>query len=345
MNKYYALAIVPLILLHALNSTAAQKNEHGSVSKNEHGSVSKNEHGSMIAKAPSLQKEGIKKITKTKEHAENTDATFGGKAGEASITEAPSGPAITKPKVASEAAPGTQQQAVSEPAKPVEAPPTTPVEKVVAAPANEAKKETQKNPNMKVVSAEQALRWLTNGNTRYLKKTQRKDGRSQQDRERVALGQNPHAIVVASADSSVPPEIVFDQALGEIYVIRVAGPSLDSAVVASVEWALENLQPKLLVVMGNTKSAAIDAALKIKEGESAGSEALDKVLADIRPRLKSIPADRISPNHEVESTVNADGVARDLVARSAIVRKHVEGGELVIKPALYRLETGKVSFY
>ena len=341
MNKYYTLAIIPLTLLHALNSTAAQKQtQHGSGPKYEHGSGPKHEHGSMLAKAPSLQKEGIKKITKSKEHAENTDAAFTGKAGETSFTEAPSGPAITKPEIASEAAPGTQQQAVSEPAKPVETTPETKKD----APQN-AKQKALPNPNMKVVSAEQALRWLTNGNVRYLKKTQRKDGRSQQDRERVALGQNPHAIVIASADSSVPPEIVFDQALGEIYVIRVAGPSLDSAVVASVEWALENLQPRLLVVMGNTKSAAIDAALKIKEGESAGSEALDKVLADIRPRLKSIPADRISPNFEVESTVNADGVARELVARSAIVRKHVEGGELVIKPALYRLENGKVSFY
>jgi carbonic anhydrase len=195
------------------------------------------------------------------------------------------------------------------------------------------------------IEADQALKWLVNGNNRYVKKQYRADGRSAEDRKRLLTGQHPHAIVLSCADSRVPPEIVFDQMLGEIFTIRVAGEALDSSVIASVEYAVEHLHPRLLVVMGHTQCGAVEAVLKTKEGESAGSEALDKMIADIRPRLKSVPADKISPNLEVESTVNADGVARDLIRRSEIIRKKVEAGELVIKPALYRMDSGKVSFY
>ena len=75
------------------------------------------------------------------------------------------------------------------------------------------------------------------------------------------------------------------------------------------------------------------------------SEALDKLIADVRPRLKTVTTEKTSPNLEVESALNADGVARDLVKRSDIIRKKVETGELVIKAALYRMDSGKVSFY
>jgi len=197
----------------------------------------------------------------------------------------------------------------------------------------------------KSIAADQSLRWLMNGNVRFTGRKLRADGRGADDRQRLIAGQHPHAIVLSCSDSRVPPETVFDQALGEIFVIRVAGEALDSSVIASVEYAVEHLGSRLLVVMGHTKCGAVDTALKVKEGTSAGSPDLDKLLADIRPRLSSISTDKLSPNLEVESTVNADGVARDLLKRSEIVRKKVDAGDLVIKPALYRLDSGKVTFY
>lgn len=195
------------------------------------------------------------------------------------------------------------------------------------------------------VNGETSLKWLMNGNARYLERKYRADGRSAEDRKRLAGGQKPHAIVLSCADSRVPPEIVFDQSLGEIFVIRVAGEALDSSVIASIEYAVEHLGPKLLVVMGHTKCGTVDTAIKVKEGDSAGSDSLDRLLSDIRPRLKTVSTKKPSADLEVESALNADGVARDLVKRSEIVRKKVEAGELLIKPALYRLDSGKVSFY
>lgn len=195
------------------------------------------------------------------------------------------------------------------------------------------------------VTSEQSLQWLKNGNKRFTSRHFRADGRSGKDRKRLLAGQKPHAIVLSCADSRVPPEIVFDQMLGEVFVIRVAGEALDSSVIASVEYAVEHLGSHLLVVMGHTQCGAVTAAIATPDGTSAGSESLDRLIADIKPRLKTLNTEKPSPHLEIESTVNADGVARDLVKRSEIIRKKVESGELVIKPALYRMDSGSVTFY
>ena len=198
---------------------------------------------------------------------------------------------------------------------------------------------------VRAVNAEQSLRWLQNGNARYVNRRFRADGRSAADRKSQLGGQHPHAIVLSCADSRVPTEIVFDQALGEIFTVRVAGEALDSSVIASIEYAVEHLGPRLLVVMGHSQCGAVKAALEAKDGKSAGSPDLDRLINDIKPRLKTVLGTKPSKHLEVESAVNADGVARALVKRSEIVRKKVESGDLVIKTALYRIDSGNVSFY
>ena len=227
-------------------------------------------------------------------------------------------------------------------------------EAIKVAPAKPAKKAIEPSKKEVVVqsvspsgdvTSETSLRWLQNGNTRYLKKTTRADGKSALDRKRLLKGQSPHAIILSCSDSRVPPEVVFDQALGEVYVVRVAGEALDSAVIASLEHAVQSLGPKLLVVMGHSRCDAVEAALNSKEGESSWSPEFDKLLSDIRPRLKTVQKEAPTETLEVESAVNADGVARDLVRRSDLIRKKVEAGELTIKTALYRMDSGKVTFY
>ena len=291
-----------------------------------------------LAKAPAegTPAETIKKITKASnitpaEEARNELALSG---------SPPSDDGGVKAKVAAEAAPGTRAESD---AKPESSSETSTHEAPAAKPAQAASH--AHGDHADGVPADKALRWLMNGNTRYITKRIRADGRGPDDRKRLTAGQKPHTIVLSCSDSRVPPEVVFDQTLGEIFVIRVAGEAIDSSVIASIEYALEHLGSKLLVVMGHTKCGAVDAALKVKEGSSAGSESLDRLLADIRPRLRSVAGKSASADLEVESTLNADGVARDLLKRSEIIRKKVEAHELTIKPALYRLDSGKASFY
>ncbi len=249
-----------------------------------------------------------------------------------------------------------EQAAVHDPKKveekpaPVMTPPQEPT--TVAAPPQEPKtalapSEPQKKYEIStpVVPPTTSLGWLKNGNIRFTSKHFRADGRTEKDRARLAKGQHPHAIVLSCSDSRVPPEIVFDQTLGEIFVIRVIGEALDSSVIASIEYAVEHLHIGLLVVMGHSQCGAIQATVKTQEGSSAGSPEIDKVISDIRPRLASLKNEPESTNLEVESTLNADGVARDLVKRSSLLKSAVDTGNLVIKSALYRVDTGKVTFY
>lgn len=244
------------------------------------------------------------------------------------------GPIVLPPKISSEPAPGTRADD-REPA--AEAQPET-------APSDVTKSAPEKIEEG--VKAEKALVWLQNGNKRYLKKANRADGKSQSDRKRLAKGQHPHAIVLSCSDSRVPTETVFDQALGEIFVVRVAGEALDTSVIASLEYAVEHLGPRLLVVMGHTSCGAVSAAIASKEGEAAGSASLDALIADIKPRLPNRSIAGVpSQNVEIESAANAQGVAADLIKRSQIIRDRVEKGDLVIKPALYDLDSGFVKFY
>jgi carbonic anhydrase len=126
-----------------------------------------------------------------------------------------------------------------------------------AAPAPKAEEETAKVTLVPVkktkgFDAKVSLSWLEHGNKRFVKGNLRKDGQTRKDIARVASVQNPHAIVLASSDSRVPPELVFDQKLGEIFVVRTAGEALDRSAIGSLEYALKNFGARLVVILGNS---------------------------------------------------------------------------------------------
>jgi carbonic anhydrase len=194
------------------------------------------------------------------------------------------------------------------------------------------------------VEPDKALQWLKNGNIRYLKGSVRKDGQGKKDRELNAKGQHPHAIVVSCSDSRVPPELIFDQKIGEIFVTRTAGESLDTSVLASVEYAVEHLGPRLIVVMGHESCGAVKAALDTYDTKKAGSPNLDRLVADLHPHLSREQAGKRSEGLLVEGRANASGVARDLISRSPIIKAAVESGKVKIVTSLYRLGSGEVEW-
>lgn len=188
-----------------------------------------------------------------------------------------------------------------------------------------------------------ALRLLMTGNQRFVKSNTRKDGQSQADVKRLSTGQSPRAIVLSCSDSRVPPEIIFDQKLGEIFVVRTAGQAISDNVVGSIEYAVEHLGSNLILVMGHTSCGAVKAAHSTLDGKSAGTPALDKLVKDIHPRIVQYKGNA-SPNYKRESWANAEGVAQDLVNRSALLNKAWSNGELWVVPSLYNLENGAVEF-
>lgn len=194
------------------------------------------------------------------------------------------------------------------------------------------------------VSAEKSLSWLKNGNSRYTNHKLRRDGQSKDDITRLSSGQKPHAIVLSCSDSRVPPEILFDQKLGEIFVVRTAGEALGDNAIGSIEYAVEHLGSKLIVVMGHTACGAVKAAHASLDGSSVGTPALDNLVKDIHPRISSFKGKTPSAHFEQESWANAEGVAHDLAKRSKLIGEKFKKGELTIVPSLYNLETGVVTF-
>jgi carbonic anhydrase len=193
------------------------------------------------------------------------------------------------------------------------------------------------------VDPAKALGWMKNGNKRFVKGYLRRDGQSKKDIQRLVNGQKPHTIVLSCSDSRVPPEVVFDQKLGEIFTIRVAGEALDENVIGSVEYAIEHLGVRLVLVMGHTSCAAVRAALGTLKGGDTGTPSLNAMVADLHPRLQSFIDKPQTADLGVESMANAEGIVGDLVKRSSLIREAYDGGDIDIRPALYDLKSGVVT--
>lgn len=191
-----------------------------------------------------------------------------------------------------------------------------------------------------------ALGWLKNGNTRFLKGYFRKDGAAKKDVQRLAKGQNPHSVILSCSDSRVPPEVVFDQKLGELFTVRTAGETLSATAIASIEYAIKHLGSRLIVVMGHSNCGAVKAAAATLGGGDAGSENLNQLVADIHPRIRETLRGKSAPskNFEVEGWANAKGVAQDLSTRSPIIAQAISTGRVKVVSALYHLDAGLVDF-
>lgn len=192
-----------------------------------------------------------------------------------------------------------------------------------------------------------AFELIQEGNKRYVEGKATHPHQDAVRRVELAKGQNPHTIVLSCADSRTTPEIVMDQGQGDLFDVRVAGNVLGAASVASIEYAVEHLGTRFIVIMGHTSCGAVKAALSVAETESAGSPDLDTLLSGIRPNLKgagrSIAAVDPTVKEPVKNHISA--VKMQLLSRSKIIRKAVESGKVSVVPAIYNLDTGKVEYW
>lgn len=194
------------------------------------------------------------------------------------------------------------------------------------------------------VPSDKALGWLKNGNIRYLKGFLRKDGATQKDVTRLSKGQNPHTIVLSCSDSRVPPEVVFDQKLGEIFVIRTAGEMVDDSVLASIEYGVEHLGANLILVMGHSSCGAVKAAFTTPPGTDTGSPYINALVAEVQPRIEKHMKNPASNGFVAEGWDNARGVSQKLLEKSKIIRDAAKSGSLRVETALYHLDSGKVEW-
>lgn len=191
---------------------------------------------------------------------------------------------------------------------------------------------------------DQALARLKEGNARFLAgRSIHCDLRTQV--KATASGQAPFAAILGCMDSRVPPELVFDQRLGDIFAVRIAGNFVNKDILGSLEYATKVAGAKLIVVLGHTDCGAVKGAVDdVKLGN------LTAALANIRPavlEVTGVEGERNSKNKAFVQGVsdrNARDAAAMLTSRSSVMAALVEGGQLKIASAMHDVSTGAVSW-
>lgn len=202
-----------------------------------------------------------------------------------------------------------------------------------------------------MISASDALRRLQDGNRRFAADAGTLDALTSQSRRReVASGQEPIAIIVGCSDSRVPAEIVFDQGLGDLFVVRVAGNIVAPSQIGSVEFAAERFGTRLVVVLGHSNCGAILATLEeLGRPVETRSRNLRSIVDRIRPSVEPLLATdlRNHPDALVDQAVRANiRVAADHLRHgSEILEQLIADDGLLIVGAEYSLETGVVDFF
>jgi carbonic anhydrase len=201
-----------------------------------------------------------------------------------------------------------------------------------------------------MISAREALQRLRQGNHRFAADV-RSDAHATQTRRReLAAGQAPFAIVLGCSDSRVPAELVFDQGLGDLFVIRVAGNIVAPSQIGSVEFAAERFGTRLVVVLGHSSCGAIQATLEeLGRPPLEQSRHLRSIVDRIRPSVEALLATdlRDRPEELVRGAVRANirASVSHLRHGSAVLEQRIQSDGLLVVGAEYSLETGVVEFF
>lgn len=201
-----------------------------------------------------------------------------------------------------------------------------------------------------MISASEALTRLQEGNRRFVEDV--RNGHlmaSQTRRSELADGQEPFAVILGCSDSRVPVEIVFDQGLGDLFVIRVAGNIVAPSQIGSIEFAAERFQTRLVVVLGHSKCGAIQATLEeLQRPSEKQSRNLRSIVDRVRPSVEGLLASQRNYDHETLVRLAVRANIRASVSQlrhgSEIIEQLIQTEGLEVVGAEYSLETGVVEF-
>ncbi len=204
----------------------------------------------------------------------------------------------------------------------------------------------EKVDESKITTPQIAIEELRKGNVRFTSRKMLKQNFIEQVKEG-AHGQHPYAAIVSCLDSRVPPELVFDQGLGDIFVARVAGNVINPDILGSLEFATQVKGSKLVLVLGHTSCGAVAGACQdVKLGS------LTQLLTKINPSVDKIKKEK-SAGFDPKNESHIDQVSRENVlaqvaaieAQSPIIAGLVKDGKVQVIGAMYDIATGKVEFY
>jgi carbonic anhydrase len=194
-------------------------------------------------------------------------------------------------------------------------------------------------PNTNPATAWKALK---EGNQRFVAGKPEHPSQSVEHRASLAAGQKPIAAVLGCADSRVAAELIFDQGLGDIFVVRTAGQAIDSAVLGSIEYAVTVLNVPLIVVLGHDGCGAVKAAIAALDDGAVPAGFVRDVVERVAPSILLGRRDGLTRVDEFEERHVQETVAQ-LVARSMAISERVEAGTLGIVGLTYHLAEGRAA--
>jgi carbonic anhydrase len=194
-------------------------------------------------------------------------------------------------------------------------------------------------------SADDALKNLLDGNKRFINNNHRHTNDSIETVKTLASGQSPYAIILTCSDSRLPPELLFDTGIGEVFVVRVAGNTTDQVILGSVEYAAEHLGTPLVMVLGHEKCGAVKATVEAK-GKADGN--IGSIVKGIAPAYqKALAANnkgtaKDSQFVEAVADANIALVKANLTKQSTVLKHLVDAKKLKIVAAKYHIDHGLV---
>jgi carbonic anhydrase len=188
------------------------------------------------------------------------------------------------------------------------------------------------------VSGDVAQQKLLDGNKQYVETRLSYPNQKAERRTEIAKGQHPFAAILSCADSRVPPEIIFDQGLGDLFVVRVAGNILDDTALASLEYAVDHFGVRFIMVLGHERCGAVEATL-------AGGEVPGHIGCLVKAIQPAADKTKDQPGDPVENAVRANValVVQQLKSSAPILEELVKRGDLTVVGACYDLDDGTVA--
>ncbi|MBN1290673.1 MAG: carbonic anhydrase [Candidatus Latescibacteria bacterium] len=196
---------------------------------------------------------------------------------------------------------------------------------------------------LSTVSSNKALQLLIAGNRLFVNDKATHPNSDKDRRKGVLRGQRPFAAILTCSDSRVPPEIIFDCGIGDLFVIRVAGNIIDTSVMGSIIYAVTHLFCPLVVVLGHEYCGAVTASLGSEENIRREPQSIRDIIETIRKNIPRTLAGTIDKNEAVISAAheNADAVVSQLQS-DPVIASYIDGGKTLVVKAYYEMSTGKV---
>ena len=199
-----------------------------------------------------------------------------------------------------------------------------------------------------MITPDQALARLKKGNEDFLSDNIAVQQTGHERRLEIALGQEPFAILVGCSDSRVPPEYLFGAGLGELFIVRNAGSSVDDLALGSIEFAVQALGAPLIVVLGHQRCGAVQAAVEHVCDGTRFPGSMEKMIKPIIPAVESARASTASGEEALLNAATRENV-RQIVERlrgsEPLIRGAVSEGRLRVVGAEYNLDKGEVDFF